>query len=127
MANVETLKKQTADLEAANRDLIDTNAVLQAKVQELDKMINPELRKAALPKGQLGTVAFVNPEWNFVVMRVSEENAKNIVPDLELLIHRSDRLVGKVRVQTVVDNLVVAEIVSDWQQIPCVKGDYVMY
>jgi len=26
-----------------------------------------------------------------------------------------------------VDNLAVAEIVSDWQQMPCEKGDYVMY
>ena len=127
LANVETLKQQTDDLEAENRDLTDANAVLQAKVMELDKMVNPELRKAALPKGQLGNVAFVNPEWNFVIMRISPESAKNIVPDLELLIHRSDRLVGKVRVQTVVDNLVVAEIMSGWQQMPCAKGDYVMY
>ncbi|MBU4365901.1 MAG: hypothetical protein KKF10_02085 [Verrucomicrobia bacterium] len=127
LANVETLKQQTADLEAENRDLTDANAVLQAKVVELDKMVNPELRKASLPKGQLGSVAFVNPEWNFVIMRVSPESAKNIIPNLELLIHRSDRLVGKVRVQTVVDNLVVAEIVNDWQQMPCEKGDYVMY
>jgi hypothetical protein len=127
LANVETLKQQTDGLEAEKRDLTDANAVLQAKVVELDKMINPELRKAAIPKGQLGIVAFVNPEWNFVVMRISPESIKNVMPELELLIHRGDRLVGKARVQTVVDNLVVAEIVSDWQQMPCAKGDYVMY
>ena len=127
LANVETMKQQTDDLEAENRDLTDANAVLQAKVVELDKMVNPELRKAAIPKGQLGIVAFVNPEWNFVIMRISPESVKNIMPELELLIHRSDRLVGKVRVQTVVDNLVVAEIVNDWQQMPCEKGDYVIY
>lgn len=127
LASVETMKQQTDDLEAENRDLTDANAVLQAKVVELDKMVNPELRKAAIPKGLLGSVAYVNPEWNFVIMRLSPQNAKLIMPDLELLIHRSDRLVGKVRVQTVVDNLVVAEIVSDWQQMPCEKGDYVMY
>ena len=127
LANVETLKQQTDDLEAENRDLTDANAVLQAKVVELDKMVNPELRKAAIPKGQLGIVAYVNPEWNFVIVSMTPQNAKLIMPDLDLLIHRSDRLVGKVRVQTVVDNLVVAEIVSDWQQMPCEKGDYVMY
>lgn len=127
LANVETLKQQTDDLEAENRDLTDANAVLQAKVVELDKMVNPELRKAAIPKGQLGIVAYVNPEWNFVIVRMTPQNAKLIMPDLDLLIHRSARLVGKVRVQTVVDNLAVAEIVSDWQQMPCEKGDYVMY
>ena len=95
--------------------------------RSLDKMVNPELRKAALPKGQLGSVTLVNPEWNFVIMRLSPEITKNIMPNLELLIHRNDRLVGKVRVQTMVDNLAVAEIVSDWQQMPCEKGDYVMY
>ncbi len=127
LANVETLKQQTDDLETENRDLTDANAVLQAKVMDLDKMVNPELRKAALPKGQLGSVTLVNPEWNFVIMRLSPEITKNITPNLELLIHRSDRFVGKVRVQTMVDNLAVAEIVSDWQQMPCEKGDYVMY
>lgn len=127
LANVESMKQQTDDLEAENQELKDNNDALQAKVTELDKIINPELRKAALPKGMLGNVAFVNPEWNFVVMRISPDGVKNIVPDLELLIHRRDRLVGKVRVQTVVDNLVVAEILSDWQQMPCEKGDYVMY
>lgn len=127
LANVETLKQQTDDLETENRDLTDANAVLQAKVMDLDKMVNPELRKAALPKGQLGSVTLVNPEWNFVIMRLSPEITKNITPNLELLIHRNDRLVGKVRVQTMVDNLAVAEIVSDWQQMPCEKGDYVMY
>ena len=127
LANVETLKQQTTDLETENRDLTDANAVLQAKVMDLDKMVNPELRKAALPKGQLGSVTLVNPEWNFVIMRLSPEITKYIMPNLELLIHRNDRLVGKVRVQTMVDNLAVAEIVSDWQQMPCEKGDYVMY
>ena len=127
LANVETLKQQTDDLETENRDLTDANAVLQAKVMDLDKMVNPELRKAALPKGQLGSVTLVNPEWNFVIMRLSPEITRNITPNLELLIHRNDRLVGKVRVQTMVDNLAVAEIMSDWQQMPCEKGDYVMY
>ena len=127
LANVETLKQQTDDLETENRDLTDANAVLQAKVMDLDKIVNPELRKAAIPKGLLGSVTLVNPEWNFVIMRLSPEITKNITPNLELLIHRSDRLVGKVRVQTMVDNLAVAEIVSDWQQMPCEKGDYVMY
>jgi len=127
LANVETLKQQTDDLETENRDLTDANAVLQAKVMDLDKMVNPELRKAALPKGLLGSVTLVNPEWNFVIMRLSPETTRNITPNLELLIHRNDRLVGKVRVQTMVDNLAVAEIMSDWQQMPCEKGDYVMY
>jgi len=127
LANAETLKQQTEDLEAENRDLTDANAVLQAKVVELDKMVNPELRKAAIPKGQLGIVAYVNPEWNFVIVSMTPQNAKIMMPNLDLLIRRDARLVGKVRVQTVVDNLAVAEIVSDWQQMPCEKGDYVMY
>lgn len=127
LANAETLKQQTEDLEAENRDLTDTNAALQAKIVELDKMVNPELRKAAIPKGQLGIVAYVNSEWNFVIVSMAPQNAKSVMPNLDLLIHRDARLVGKVRVQTVVDNLAVAEIIGDWQQMPCEKGDYVMY
>lgn len=124
---LETAKQQIDDLETENRDLTDDNAVLQAKVEEQEKMINPELRKAELPKGLLGTVAQVNPEWNFVVVRLTPQSVKNVMPDLELLVHRTAHLVGKVRVQKVVDGLAVAEIISDWQQLPCEKGDYVMY
>ncbi len=124
---VETVQQQVDDLEVENRDLVDANAALQAKVTELDMMVNPEARKAAIPKGQLGVVAYVNADWNFVVLRIEPAMAKTVMPDLDLLIHRSGQLVGKVRVQTVVDNLAVAEIVNDWQQGPFDKGDYVMY
>ncbi|MBI2442115.1 MAG: hypothetical protein HYV35_12185 [Lentisphaerae bacterium] len=126
-AEADTLKQQIDDLETENRDLSDANAVLQAKAEELEKTINPELRKAEIPKGQLGIIDQVNSEWNFVIVRLSPGSVKTVIPDLELLIHRADRLVGKVRVQRVTDSLAVAEILNDWQQLPCAKGDYVLY
>ncbi len=121
-------KQQIEDLEVENRDLIDTNAFLVAKVDELEKMISPDMRREAIPKGKIGLVVYVSPEWNFLLVRLDPTRARYVGPETELLIHRSDRFVGKVRVQTVVeDTLAVAEIVNDWQQHPFGKGDEVIF
>ncbi len=126
-ANNESLQAKNTELEFKNRDLMDTNAVLISKIQEISKMVSPESRKSAIPKGRLGALAYVNADWNFVIVRLNEDSAKLILPPQELLIHRADQLVGKVRVETVVDNLAVAEIINDWQKLPMAAGDYVIH
>jgi hypothetical protein len=43
------------------------------------------------------------------------------------MVFRLDKLVGKVRVASVIDNLAVAEIMSDWQQSVPQNGDGILY
>lgn len=126
VAKTDDLKIQVEDLETQNRDLTDQVAELQDKTSKLEILARPG-GKLHLASGQKGTVLYVNPDWNFLIIGVTPENLKEIVPNLELLVHRADRLVGKVRIDSVVDNMAIAEIVNDWQQISPKKGDYVIY
>jgi hypothetical protein len=41
-----------------------------------------------------------------------------LAPTTEMLVHRSDSLVGKVRISNVKDHMSIAEIVTDWEQAP---------
>ena len=126
-SKVASLQTQIEDLEIAKRDLTDELAEAKEKVVSLEAQINPDLAQKQLTKGEQGIIRYVNPKWNFVVFDISTDNPKNINPNLELLIHRANELVGKVRVDTVDANMVVAEILNDWEQLPIQEGDYVIY
>lgn len=123
----DALKLQMDELEVQERDLTDQVAALKEKVEELETYADPQKATLKLTKGQQGVILYVDPEWNFVIFRMSPENVKTIIPAIELLVHRSDKLVGKVRVASIVENLAVAEIINDWQQVPLEKGDHIMH
>lgn len=123
---VDTLKVAIDDLEIQKRNLQDQIAGLQQKVTDLEVRANPEASKAQLSQGQLGVVLFANPEWNFVVLGFDKDNMTPIAPKLEFLVHRADQLVGKVRVESVVENMAIAEILVDWQKLAPREGDNIM-
>jgi DNA repair exonuclease SbcCD ATPase subunit len=94
----------------------------------------------AVDPGEKGRVAQVNPDWNFVILQLSEEFVKELtgddrsgaLPQVELMVKRgdgSDTFVTKVRlVQIKRDkNLGVADILTQWQQEPIKKGDIIFY
>ena len=123
IAQAEEIKVQLEDLEVQNRDLIDQLAEIQIHQEQIAQ--KPEER--TLPKGHQGRVLLINPEWNFLVIGLTQESLKTMSPDVEVLIHRADQLVGKGRINTITDNMAIAEIINDWQQMPPQKGDYVIY
>ncbi len=124
-AQVEEFEALVDDLESHNRELVDQTLELQAKLKTLESAQIGD--KQALPKGQHGAVLYVSPDWNFLIVGIAAESQKSIAPNLELLIQRADRLVGKVRIAAIVDNMAVAEIINDWEQFPPQKGDYAIY
>lgn len=126
VAKVEALKPQMEELETQNRDLTDQVAELEDKIQTLVSAATPG-DKAQLPKGQQGTVLYVNPDWNFLIIGIDADSQTSLIPNAELLIHRDDRLVGKIRVESIKDNMAIADIINDWQQLSPQKGDYVIY
>lgn len=127
IAKADGMKIQLDELENEKRDLTDQLAALEDKVVLLEAKINPDLLKKAIPKGQQGIVAYVNPDWNFLIVRLSPESVKTTTPELELMVYRMDKLVGKVRVASIVENMAVAEIINDWQQMPPQNGDGILY
>lgn len=125
-AKLDAVKPLIEDFETQNRDLTDQVAELEDKIQSFVSVAGPS-DKVPLPKGQQGTVLYVNPDWNFLVIEMGSKTQQNIMPDQELLVHRDDRLVGKIRVESIKDNMAIADIMSDWQQLSPQRGDYVIY
>lgn len=127
ITRADATKTKMDEMEAENRDLTDQVAALEDKVVVMESKLSPELQQKVIPKGQHGVVAYVNPDWNFLIVRLTPESLKTTTPDLELMVYRMDKLVGKVRVASIVDNLAVAEIINDWQQAVPQNGDGILY
>jgi len=127
VTKADAIKVQMDEMAAENGDLTDQVAALEEKVVTLETKLSPEIQKKIVPKGQQGVVAYVSPDWNFLIVRLTPESLKNTTPDLELMIYRLDKLVGKVRVASIAGDLAVAEIINDWQQAVPQNGDGILY
>jgi uncharacterized phage infection (PIP) family protein YhgE len=90
--------------------------------------------------GDKGKIISVNKEWNFVVLQVSDQFLQEITNPqdgsfargVNLMVKRSDgkdTFVTKVSVMQIkrAEKLAIANILSDWQQLPVQKGDIVFY
>ena len=77
-----------------------------------------------MPADLSGNVLSVNAEWTFVVLDIGADTG--LKANAVMLVHRGNQLVGKIRVSEVRDSLAVAEILSDWVQVPMERGDSVI-
>jgi len=57
-------------------------------------------------------VVMHEPQWNFVVIDAGKE--ENVKESSEALVHRGDKLVGKVRISRVEDNVCIGQILREW-------------
>jgi predicted RNase H-like nuclease (RuvC/YqgF family) len=120
---IDELNNQLVKSEEDMRDLQD-------QVATLDKIIKDmEIEKGGpvlgVPSGLSGKIVIVNPDWNFVILDIGSD--QKLVPGAEMMVHRADRLIGKVRVSSVHKNLAVAEIMADWRQADPNEGDNVLF
>lgn len=89
--------------------------------------------------GDKGEIVSVNRDWNFVVMKVSDEflgellgpDRANALPTLDVMLKRKDsgQFVTKVRlVQVRTDELlIIGDILTNWEQAPVQVGDVVFF
>lgn len=97
----------------------------------------------ALSAGDKGTIIEANDELKFVIINFSDdamvemlgEERQNQLPQFEMNIRRPGRqsaageFVTRIKLRQSVrgKNLVVADILNDWQQVPVEKGDVVFF
>jgi uncharacterized phage infection (PIP) family protein YhgE len=117
---IDDLNNQLVKAEEEMRDLQDQVATLTKIVDD----ITPAGPKA-LPLGLTGKISVVNADWNFVVLDIGSDSG--LVRDAQMLVHRADKLIGKVKITNVQKNMAIAEIMMDWEQSPIREGDYVLY
>lgn len=127
LAQVEAVKSQLNEIEAETAELADAFAPLEDRYVSYEERLYPEWHKKAMTRGHQGVVALVNPDWNFLVVRLAPESARIAAPNLELLVYRLDKLIGKIRITDIKNDLAVAEIVNDWQQAPPQTGDGILF
>ncbi len=121
---INDLNDQLVKAEEERRDLQDQMAGAEQTIDALRRELG-EVVAMGGPKGLSGSILVVNSDWNFVVLDVGSEDE---VPEgAEMLVHRNDRFIGKIRVSNVKESMAVAEILRDWEQMPIQKGDNVLF
>ena len=119
---IDDLNTTVAKMEDEQQDLKDKITTLEQTVVELEGLTGSGNVKA-LPKGLHGTVVVVNKDWNFVILDLGSNDG--LVPNAEMLVHRGDKLIGKVLISGVTRDLSIADINAEWVQGQVKEGDFV--
>lgn len=139
-------ERQIALLEEEKEELKRKNTVLEEENKKLRESYaglgrgEPVPLAQAIEPGVKGKVSVVNPQWKFVVLELSDKFLREIlgddlsgdVPMVDLYIKQStkpEKFVTKVRLMQLRKDkkLGVADVLTDWQQLPVRKGDIVFY
>jgi chromosome segregation ATPase len=125
---IEAKEVELAQKENELDQLKDDKANLQSQIDDLDtKLVQAEEETRDL-QDQIVTLenAIAKLESELEPDRVGNI-PEGLAPNAEMLVHRDDRLIGKVKISTVEENMAVAEIVNSWEQVPVREGDYVLF
>ena len=95
---------------------------------------------ANVTAGIKGTIARVDNEYNFAIVKLTPEALTELIgeagdrplPEIDFLVRRpgkNDAIVGKIKVRTLVkdQSAIVCDIPADWKQDAIQKGDEVFY
>ncbi|NKB23201.1 MAG: hypothetical protein GKR87_02195 [Kiritimatiellae bacterium] len=121
------LEDHITDLRTQLAESEDKTLELEEQVTQLDDLVerlSPARGPKELKEGVSGTIRAISPDWNFVVLDIGRKNG--LVPEAEMMIHREDRLVGKIKIASVEDEMAVADVLPNWEQMPIEKGDRVL-
>lgn len=121
VAEVGDLKNELSTAEEQVQDLQDEVDSLEKVLAQIER----EKGQISLPPGLAGNILVVNDAWNFVVLDIGSE--VGLIPNVEMMIHRKNKLIGKVRVNSVQEDMSVADIIRDWERAPVKQGDQVLY
>ena len=136
-----------ADLDKATEEL----ETLRAENEKLKKVIEefakngstgsaPTAATANMIAGVKGTVVRVNNEYNYCLVKLSDEALKELIgeegdrklPEVEYFLRRASNdhtIVGKIRLRSVTKEIgtIVCDILADWKQDEIKQGDEVFF
>lgn len=121
-AQIDDLNAQLVKADEEMQRLKDEVAQLDRMLKEIDQERSPG--QPVMPEGLTGHILVVMPEWNFVILDIGSD--QKVVAGGDMLVHRDDQLVGKIRISAVDKKVAIAEIVKDWQKAPIKEGDSVL-
>lgn len=130
------LEDEKASLETQIAELNDRIGGLEDQVAQLEEenvMLENQLAKyeqaeAGTITMKLGTTAsiiYANADWNFVIIDIG--SIAGAQPSAEMIVHRNDNMVGKIRLSAVRDNVSIAEVLPEFQKDAIKEGDDVLF
>ncbi len=125
----DSIKERLATITSvkSERDnFITENSILLSRIEQLSVELSRYTGtsvKVSLPPDLAGKVTAVDSQYDFVVLNVGED--QGVREHGELLVGRSDKLIGRLRVLSVEKNRSIANIMPDYQQSEIQTGDSV--
>lgn len=119
---IDELNNTIATMEDEKQDLKDKVVTLEQTIVELEALTGDSAGRP-LPRGLSGKVVLVNKDWNFVVLDLGSDDG--LVPNAEMLVHRGDKLVGKIQISGVTRQMAIADIDASWTTAQVREGDFV--
>ena len=121
-ANLATI----ASVKNERDNFITENSILLSRIEQLSVELSRYTGtsvKVNLPSDLAGKVTAVDSQYDFVVLNVGED--QGVREHGELLVGRSDKLIGRLRVLSVEKNRSIANIMPDYKQSEIQTGDSV--
>ncbi|MGZ5544495.1 MAG: hypothetical protein ACXWIU_07450 [Limisphaerales bacterium] len=126
-ADVKKLQADLKSTQAQARAFASENKILNGNIldlkNELAKYVDPDAI-VKLPPGLTGHIVAVDPKYDFVVLDIGKD--KGLLERGELLVNRSGRLVGKLKIADVKDHRAIANVLPGWKQAEVMEGDQVL-
>ena len=107
-------------------NFITENSILLNRIEQLSVELSRYTGtsvKVSLPPDLAGKITAVDSQYDFVVLNVGED--QGVREHGELLVGRSDKLIGRLRVLSVEKNRSIANIMPDYKQSEIQTGDSV--
>ena len=130
-----TLEDEKASLETQLEDLNTRLGELQdqlAQLEEEKNMLDLLLKKCEGERGDItmepgtsGKIVYANSDWNFVVIDIG--SAIGAQATAEMIVHRGDNMIGKIRISAVRENVSIAEVLPEYQKDTIKEGDHVLF
>jgi predicted nucleic acid-binding Zn-ribbon protein len=117
---VDDYNGQIAKLEDDKKNMIEEKKRLE---DALAPFLPPPLPTKDQARGLNGHIVLVDPEWNFVVVDLGKLHG--LQKNTQMLVHRGEELVGRIRVSDVRDQLSVGDVERAWVTAPLQPGDRV--
>jgi hypothetical protein len=92
---------------------------------ELNRYRDPDNYVVQLPAGLKGNIVVVDPKWEFVVLDIGQK--QGVLKDGVMMVHRDSKLIGKVRITTVMPDRSIANLVHGWRLDDIREGDKVLF
>ena len=121
-AQVADLTAQVASMQDQIAQLEEDKSVLENQLEKCDKELNKEI---TMKVGTTAKIVYANAEWNFVVIDIGSDAGAQA--SAEMIIHRGETMIGKIRISAVRDNVSIAEVLPAFQKETVKEGDDVLF